>query len=307
MDHIHAVALVPLLSRASREVLHGLLPSGPLTAVSATMPVDGRIQPDTLAHRGGAAMAPENTHAAFAYGRDIGADVIETDVQLSADGVPVLVHDRTLTRTTNAAAVFPARSSCRVGDFTWAELQRLDAGGWYHANFAGERIPRLEALVDYADQGAGFDIELKNPADSPGLEQVVADVLAADARWDKVARRGDLVVTSFDLDSLAAFHALRPDLPVAGVGRVPADDETLAQHAAWMSSWVTNYRFLHDTDVTRLKTAGLDVVAYTVNNVEDMEQMIDLGVDGVLTDVPRVLQHVKDGHLRADDRDRGGR
>jgi glycerophosphoryl diester phosphodiesterase len=278
---------------------------GALTTVRASVPVEGRVQPDTLAHRGGAAMAPENTRAAFAYGRGIGAAAIETDVQLSSDGVPVLVHDRTLVRTTNAATVFPDRTSYEVGEFTWAELQQLDAGGWYHRDFAGERIPRLEDLVDYADQGAGLDIELKNPSLSPGLEQVVSYVLAADRRWDELARRGGLMVTSFDLESLATFHALRPDLPVAGVGRVPADDDALRGHAGWMSSWVTNYRFLQDGDVPRLQSAGLDVIVYTVNKADDMERMLDLGVDGVLTDVPRVLQLVKERRLAAAGQARG--
>jgi glycerophosphoryl diester phosphodiesterase len=250
---------------------------------------------DTTAHRGAAAMAPENTHAGFDYARHTRAEFIEIDVQLSADRVPVLVHDATLARTTNAIEVFPGRESYRVGEFTWAELQQLDAGSWYHPDFARERIPRLEEVIVHARSGAGINIELKDPADSPGVEQVVADVLAADDRWHALNRRGGLVVSSFDLESLASFHALRPDVPVSGIGPVPSDDAALASYAIWMDSWATNYRTMDPADVVRVQAAGLRLIVYTVNSVEHMRQMIDLGVDGIVTDAPQVLQRVKFG------------
>lgn len=248
-----------------------------------------------IAHRGAAAMTPENTHAGFAYARDTRANLIEIDVQLSADDVPVLVHDATLKRTTNATEVFPDRDSYAVGDFTWAELQQLDAGSWYHQDFAGERIPRLEEMLQYARRGAGVNIELKSPDRSPGVEQVVADVLDSDRRWHALNRRGGLVVSSFDLDSLATFHDLRPDVPASGVGVVPDDDATLESYAAWMDSWTANYRTLDPADISRVQDAGLDFVAYTVNSADHMQAVIDLGVDAIVTDAPQVLNRVKSG------------
>jgi glycerophosphoryl diester phosphodiesterase len=240
-------------------------------------------------------MTPENTHAGFAYARNTRAQLIEIDVQLSADGEPVLVHDVGLTRTTNATEVFPDRESYQVGDFTWAELQQLDAGSWYHPDFAGERIPHLDDIITYARRGVGVNIELKSPHLSPGVEQAVADVLAGDGRWHALNKRGGLVVSSFDLDSLATFHDLRPDVPASGVGVVPGDDATLESYATWMDSWTTNYRTMDPEDVARVQSTGLDFIVYTVNSADHMAKMIDLGVDGIVTDTPQVLQRVKFG------------
>ena len=278
-------------TRCSVAVAVAVMLAGVPRSAAAAPPIDVA----TTAHRGAAAMAPENTHAGFDYARHTRAEFIEIDVQLSADRVPVLVHDATLARTTNAIDVFPDRESYRVGEFTWAELQQLDAGSWYHPDFAGERIPRLEEVIVHARSGAGFNIELKDPAASPGVEQIVADVLAADDRWHALNRRGGLVVSSFDLESLATFHALRPDVPVSGIGVVPRDDAALATYATWMDSWATNYRTMDPADVVRVQAAGLKLIVYTVSSVDPMRQMIDLGVDGIVTDVPQVLQRVKFG------------
>ncbi len=252
------------------------------------------LEVDTVAHRGAAAMAPENTPAGLEFARHTHARYIEVDVQLSADGVPVIVHDVTLTRTSNAVEVFPDRESYAVTEFTWDELQQLDAGSWYHEDFAGERIPRLEDVIDYARSGAGINIELKDPALSPGVEQVVADVLAADDRWHALNQRGGLVVSSFDIDSLATFHGLAPHVPVGGIGGVP-DDATLADHATWMASWTTNYRLMDDAAVDRVQVTGMEFVVYTVNSPEHMLAMVDLGVDGIVTDAPQVLERLKFG------------
>jgi glycerophosphoryl diester phosphodiesterase len=239
-------------------------------------------------------MAPENTIAAFTYGAQAHSDYLELDVQLTSDGVPALMHDATLTRTTDVEEVYPDRGR-HVGDFTWAELQALDAGSWYDEDFAGERIPRLEDVPDVLRAGAGVNIELKDPDLSPGVEQVVADVLDSDPRWDALIARDALVVSSFDLDSLATFHALAPEVPVTGIGDVPADDATLAQYAEWMDGWVTNYRKLDPADVDRVQATGMELVVYTVNAVEEMTEVTALGVDGIVSDVPQVLRRLQLG------------
>lgn len=248
----------------------------------------------TVAHRGAAAMAPENSPAGLDFARHTRSRYIEVDVQLSADGVPVIIHDTTLNRTTDVEQVFPDRESYAVGEFTWEELQQLDAGSWYHVDFAGERIPRLEEVIEYARSKAGINIELKDPVLSPGVEAVVADVLAADDRWLALNQRGGLVVSSFDIDSLAVFHQLAPHVPASGIGGVP-DDATLADYATWMASWTTNYRTMADDAVDRVHATEMEFVVYTVNSPEHMEAMIDLGVDGIVTDAPQVLQRIRFG------------
>lgn len=253
------------------------------------------LEVETIAHRGAAKVTPENTIAGLEYAAATKAELIEVDVQLSADGVPIVFHDAALTRTTDAEEVFPDRDSYAVTDFTWAELQQLDAGEWFHPDFVGEPIPRLEDTVRSLRGPSGINIELKDPAASPGLEQAVADVIGGHGRWRSLIARDALVVTSFDLDSLATFHDLRPDVLVGGIGAVPEDDATLEAYADWMVSWTTNYRILDPADVGRIQDAGMDAVVYTVNSPAHLEEVAALGVDGIVTDVPQVLERMKDG------------
>ncbi len=183
-----------------------------------------------IAHRGARSLAPENTLPAFRIGiTRCGADMIELDVHLSKDGVPVVVHDDTLERTTDVARVFPHRAPWRVADFTAAELMRLDAGSWFVENDpfgrirAGEvptedlslfcggrvRIPTLKAALGLVKElGCRVNIELKNfPAFYPGLaEKVVAEV-----RQAGVADR--VLFSSFDHEILAELRALAPEIP----------------------------------------------------------------------------------------------
>lgn len=166
-----------------------------LTGVGVTLPA-GTAGADpaggivTIGHRGSAGLAPENTLAGIDLAREHGPDFIEIDVQLSADGVPVMMHDATVARTTNAAEVFPDRAGEPVTGFTYDELRRLDVGSWYGDEFAGERIPTLREVLEHAYPRLGVVIELKNPASSPGLVQVVVDELASDPRWDELAAGG---------------------------------------------------------------------------------------------------------------------
>lgn len=136
-------------------------------------PIDlgpGRPEPLIGAHRGGARDAPENTLAAFAEGIERGADLIELDVHLSRDGELVVIHDHTVDRTTDGSGA--------VHDLTLAELQRLDAGGWFAPRFAGERIPSLAEVVAAVDRRAGLAIELKGwPAAATDLADAVVALL----------------------------------------------------------------------------------------------------------------------------------
>lgn len=265
-----------------------------LAAVAPPAIADKPLDIDITAHRGAALMAPENTAAGYAFAQRARATFIEVDVQLSADGIPVLFHDAELTRTTNVAQVFPDRTSYAVGDFTWDELQQLDAGSWFDDDFAGEHIPRLSDAIHYGIRGSGVNIELKDPENSPGVEQAVADELASDRRWQALERRGRLVVSSFDIPSLATFHELVPDVPTSGIGSVP-DAATLTDYAAWMATWTTNYREMAPEDVDRVHAAGMELVVYTVDSPDHMADVIDLGVDGIVTDVPQVLRRITYG------------
>lgn len=261
-------------------------------AVGAAEPAGG---PVTIGHRGSAGLAPENTLAAVDLARAHAPDFVEIDVQLSADGVPVMMHDTTVARTTNVEEVFPERAGDPVTSFTYAELQQMDAGAWYGEAYAGARIPTLREVLEHAYPQLGVVIELKNPAASPEQVQVVVDELASDPRWDDLVAQGRLTAISFDAAAVHEFHELRPDIPVMVLGAVPASDAELAAYGEWADAWGTNYRTLDPADVARVHDAGMRLNVYTVNSPDAMRDVIDLGVDMVTSDFPGVLEDVLAG------------
>lgn len=263
-----------------------LLPAG----TSAAEPLADIV---TIGHRGAAGVAPENTLAAISAGGSAGPDFVEIDVQLTADDVPILLHDATLARTTDVETVFPDRASAPVGAFTYDELQQLDAGSWFGPAFVGERIPTFGQILDALPDGVGVVIELKEPASSPGLARVVADELAADPRWSELADAGLLNAISFDHGSLREFYDLRPDIPTVALGAIPADDAALAEFADWVDALGTNYRTLAPADIDRVHDAGMQVSVYTVNAPTPVGELIGLGIDMITSDFPAMVVNVE--------------
>ena len=242
--------------------------------------------PVLVGHRGAGGTAPENTVAAFKDGRASGADFIEIDVQLSADGVPFLFHDDTPARTTNVEDVFPGRAGDPITSFTWAELQQLDAGSYFDARFTGERIPHLDDAAAIATRSTGVYIEIKSPRNSPGVEALVADELRTDPAWQKLVAADKVQVIGFDEASNRTFAALAPEVPLQQLTGVVPGAEVLARWAGYVDSVGANYRGLTAQDVARVKDAGLVMSVYTVNSPEAVQAVVDLGVDAVTTDFP---------------------
>jgi glycerophosphoryl diester phosphodiesterase len=242
--------------------------------------------PTVIAHRGAAGTAPENTAAAFRDGRAAGADYFEIDVQLSADGVPFLFHDNTPARTTNVEAVFPDRVQDPITSFTWAELQQLDAGSYFDESFAGERIPHLDHAAEIATAVTGVFIEIKSPANSPGIEQVVADALRTNADWRRLVNAGKVRVIGFDAASNRTFASLAPDIPVQQLAGTVPDAETLTDWADYADSVGTNYRTLTAERAQAVTAAGLDLAVYTVNAPEAVDQALAYGVTAITSDFP---------------------
>jgi glycerophosphoryl diester phosphodiesterase len=242
--------------------------------------------PVLVGHRGAAGTAPENTVAAFREGRASGADFIEVDVQLSADGVPFLFHDDTPARTTNAEEVFPGRSADPITSFTWSELQQLDVGSSFHERFAGERIPHLDDAVDDADQTTGVYIEIKAPWNSPGIEQLVADELLTHPAWRKLVAADKVQVIGFDESSNRRFAALAPEVMLQQLTFAVPNPVLLASWSTYADSVGAYYRLVDAQDVAAVHAAGLVMSVYTVNSREAVSAMAGLGVDAVTTDFP---------------------
>ena len=264
-------------------------------APASATPAAAAGDPVVIGHRGAAGTAPENTVAAFKDGRASGADFFEIDVQLSADGVPFLFHDNTPARTTNVEEVFPGREDDPITSFTWDELQQLDAGSYFSAKFAGERIPHFDDAAAVASKRTGVFIEIKSPVNSPGIEQVVADNLANDSKWKKLVDADKIEVLGFDEASNVRFAELAPEIPLQQlVGTVP-DAATLERFAGFADAFGTNYRNLDEAGAQRVKDAGLSLGVYTVNSTEAVEDSIALGVDRVTGDFPIQAERYLEG------------
>lgn len=271
------------------------VPAVSAAAVLTLAPAASASEPDAVAvvaHRGASAAAPENTLAAFRQGIAMKSDLIETDVQRSKDGVLVLMHDTTLSRTTNVEQVFPDRSPWKVADFTYAEMQRLDAGSWRSPDHAGEPIPTLaDAVETIRPSRSGFLIEIKAPSLYPGIEAQVAEELRAFPGYVESAVAADrLAVQSFDFESMRRYDALEPDVPVGLLG-TPSRDQlpALAEFAEQVNPWHGSVDASYVADV---HAAGMDCLVWTVDAPADMRRAADKGVDGIITNKPDLLAEV---------------
>lgn len=286
-------------SHLPTRLLRSLLTIGVVGAVSlvSSPPAVAAERPEHVeivntAHRGAMGHAPENTLAAFELGVEQGADLVEADVQRTKDGVLVLVHDTTLTRTTDVEQVFPDRAPWRVGDFTHAEIQRLDAGSWFSEEYAGERVPTMAEMVELLrPTRAGILMELKAPGLYPGIEQQVAEEFSRNPAYvESAVRAGRLVVQSFDWAAMARYHDAQASVPVGLLGR--PDEALLPELSTWADQINPGYTSYDAEYVATVHDLGMEVHTYTVNRPEDMHLVLDRGVDGVITNFPDVLEDV---------------
>ncbi|GGK73985.1 hypothetical protein Sme01_33350 [Sphaerisporangium melleum] len=239
-----------------------------------------------VAHRGASANAPENTVAAFQRARTEQADMFELDVQETRDHKLVLMHDTTLSRTTDAERVFPGSAPWRVGDFTLAEIRRLDAGAWFSSRYRNEPVPTLgEALRALEGSGLGLLLEIKAPELYPGIEARVAAELRRHPSW---LAAGRLVVQSFDWGSMRTFHQIMPRVPIGLLG-TPAAGElpALARFADLINP---PYGELTASYVGRVHKLGMRVYTWTVDDPQTMRRLISERVDGIITNKPGVLR-----------------
>jgi len=240
--------------------------------------------PFWIAHRGAGTLAPENTLAAFRLGAAHGYRMFECDAKLSADGIAFLLHDDTLDRTTTptpTSGVEPV-----AGRHPWKTLVTLDAGSWHSTAYAGEPLPTLEAIADFCiAHGHFLNIEIKPTI---GTERHTGEVVAQQAArlWrDAVVPP---LLTSFDMPALEGALAVQPELP-RGLLIDALEDQSWAQwlaHAKRLhcKAVVCNHELWSTESVALAKAAGFRLLSYTVNETEEVQRLIDLGTDGIITD-----------------------
>lgn len=235
--------------------------------------------PQIIAHRGASHAAPENTLAAVELAYHENARWVEVDVKLAADGVPILMHDATLDRTTNLSGPVNAKAA--------AMLATADAGSWFDPRFADAGVPALDALLDFAiEHEMGLNLEIKpNPNEARRTAEQIMALLARRAAHQVP----EILFSSFNTAALAAldeagdprprgvlFHALPPSwqdqAQLVRAWSVHAEGKTLSQ-----------------SKVAAVKDAGYPLVVFTINDAAMAKRLLAWGVDALITDRPKAL------------------
>ena len=228
-----------------------------------------------IAHRGASGNAPENTMAAFRKAVALGATFIETDLQLSRDARFVAIHDATLNRTTNGQGA--------VHDMTLAELRKLDAGSWFGSEFAGERIPTLEEILEFSKKNdVVFYLELK-PAGSWGGEHALIGALRESGEIPRA------VVISFDASIVLSLRKIEPTLMTGLLydGQVEKPIQKAVEIGA--RQLAVRGDLVSPALLAEARKKDLQVVCWTVNHPAHMRMLIAAGVDGIMSDYPERL------------------
>jgi glycerophosphoryl diester phosphodiesterase len=226
-------------------------------------------------------VAPENTLPAFASALDLGVDFVEFDTQVSAEGVPVVFHDETLDRTTDACSHWNDRGIL-LASKSLADLKQLDAGRWYGERFVGTEIPTLvEAL------------RLISPRSMTMVERKIGDA-AAHLRAIEDCRATDrVIVQAFDWAFLADCRRQSPHLLLGALGEKEITEPKLDEAKALGVSvigWEASY-FTPD-NIAAIHRRGLRAWAWTVDDVSLARQLIAAGIDGLISNVPAKIQAI---------------
>jgi len=288
------MSLSSVASKTFTSALAGVaLAAGTMIVPVAVNAVEANRADDitVTAHRGASAYAPENTLAAFAVGIEQRADWIESDVQATKDGELVLMHDTTLSRTTDVEQRFPGRSPWNVKDFTLAEIKTLDAGSWFSEKYAGEPVPTLKEMVEQVrPTRSGILMELKSPELYPGIEKLVAAEFASFPGYVPAAVAADrLAVQSFDFDSMKTYKSIQPEVPVGLLGTPAYAD---LDSYTWADQINPHFGSFDAGYVARVHALGMHIHSWTVNDAATMSSVLDRGVDGIITNNPDVLREV---------------
>ncbi|CAG7641013.1 Glycerophosphodiester phosphodiesterase [Paenibacillus solanacearum] len=236
-------------------------------------------QPLVIAHRGAKGEAPENTLAAFRLGLEQGCDAIELDIHLSKDGEIIVIHDATMDRTSDMTGT--------VNKLTLAEIKQADAGKWFDEKYAGEKVPTLEEVFDLVPEHIMINVEIKGSYNRK-LELALADLMKRKNRVHNV------VISSFDHKCLVFMKLLLPDVRIGllydcNIGRHSA---LAATTGVPVFSLHPNAKRIDKEDVRDAVEQGLQVYAYTINDAAKMEQAIDAGISGIITDFPGRLREI---------------
>lgn len=250
--------------------------------------VESKREIQIVAHRGGAKLAPENTIASFEKAIDLGVDMIEIDVRLSSDNEVIVMHDKTIDRTSDKTG--------EVKNLSLAEIKKADAGSWFDTSFKNERIPTLGETLEATIGKTILLIEIKDGDERyPGLEKRIVESIKKYEALEWV------VVQSFNKNSVLRIKELYPEVTTfylagksfAGLyAGIESDFKAGKKIRKQFDGIASHHGNLNATNVELLHRAGFKVFTYTVNDVKDMQHVKSLKVDGIITDAPHKLKAI---------------
>lgn len=239
-----------------------------------------------IGHRGAKAYYPENTMSSFKGAVKRGAEMLELDVQLSKDGVPVVFHDAKINRTTNGGSEF-------LSKFTLGELKQFDAGSWFNKKFAGERIPTLEEVLKFSKNRIALNIEIKTEAVTDEMYGGVEDKSLNLVK--KYGMSKHVLFSSFDYRAVKHLKELDPEIPVAILYNWEQSGELMPSQLVYKynaDAFNCSRRELSKAWIEDLKNHEIPFFVYTVNQKRYMKSVIKKGARGIFTNKPDVLKKV---------------
>lgn len=238
-----------------------------------------------IAHRGASAYYPENTMIAFEKAVEMKAEMIELDVALSKDGIPIVFHDAQLNQHTNGDGYLSA--------FTLDELKELDAGSWFDPKYSNQQIPTLKEVLQFAQDTIALNIEIKSEAVSDsidgGIEKKVVELVS------EFDMQNHVLFSSFDYRTLLHFKELAPKIPVALLYNKAQSNYLLPNQLVKkykVDAFNCSYRQLSRGWIANLNEYRIPSFIYTVNSKKRMQKLIEAGVNGIFTDKPDLLRNV---------------
>ncbi|MBN8208178.1 glycerophosphodiester phosphodiesterase [Bacillus sp. NTK071] len=234
-----------------------------------------------FAHRGASRQCPENTMSAYKRAVEIGAEGIEIDVQLSKDSAPVVIHDRTLKRTTSGRGT--------VTQTSFEDLKKLDAGSWFSSNFKNERIPSLEEVLIWANQypDLWLNVELKyyNEYDDQLARTTIPLI-------KKFRSEKNTVISSFEHQRLLDVHKLWSKIETAPLYKGNLNEPCKYAKKLKAKALHPQYKLVTESQIKTIHSHGIKIRPYTVNEERWIRQFLDWEVDGLMTDVPDLALNI---------------
>ncbi|MFS0751509.1 glycerophosphodiester phosphodiesterase [Oceanobacillus sp. 1P07AA] len=231
-----------------------------------------------IAHRGASRYAPENTRSSFELAYQLNADGIETDVQLSKDGIPILFHDEKIKRTT--------RKKGYIHEYTYNELKKLDIGSWFGSQYIGETIMSLEEFLLWViDKPLLLHLELKNNVfDYPRLEAITYNLVERYGLLDRT------FFSTFSTRSIQRLNKISIDTNIGWLTSKSRHQLPLFSRALGANAIHIKYRLLQPKLVQQAKTENIPLRVYTVNKPKQILRCFQYKCDSIFTDVPDIAK-----------------